>query len=113
MTHCHHRYFELIANTYNYSYIMASKIYCPQNSSYSGPEETSCKIEATAPSVDAKYLSIYAPNGSPQDVIFEGVSSGEYSGSRLYCNDGYGDYSELSDGEYTFQVERSAMIHMP
>ena len=62
-------------------------IYCPENSDYCGSALSSCIINVTQ-AVSTNGMEIYALNGYPDDVIFYGGGSGDYSGTVIKCNDG-------------------------
>eukprot|EP00487_Bulimina_marginata_P008796 TRINITY_DN31930_c0_g1_i1.p1 TRINITY_DN31930_c0_g1~~TRINITY_DN31930_c0_g1_i1.p1 ORF type:complete len:247 (-),score=29.52 TRINITY_DN31930_c0_g1_i1:2-742(-) len=63
-------------------------INCPLKSDYNGPDIAPCIIDASGNYVDASNMNINTLNGSPQDVIFTGHPTGDYTNVQLNCDAG-------------------------
>eukprot|EP01083_Nonionella_stella_P300122 1022878_1 len=78
----------IISITINGSSFTNSTIHCPQSS----PLSPSCIINADD-AQSTEHVHIYAPKGTPQDVIFHSNGDGVYTGTTITCLDG--NYSSI------------------
>eukprot|EP01083_Nonionella_stella_P024733 68197_1 len=79
---------QYLSITVNESSFSNSTIHCPQSS----PLSPSCIINADD-AQSTEHVHIYAPKGTPQDVIFHSNGDGVYTGTTITCLDG--NYSSI------------------
>eukprot|EP01083_Nonionella_stella_P140695 431975_1 len=81
---------QYLSITINESSFSNSTIHCPQSS----PLSPSCIINADD-AQSTEHVHIYAPKGTPQDVIFHSNGDGVHTGTTITCLDG--NYSSTNN----------------